>query len=370
MGFILGEDLTNMTKEDAQAITDDMPETFGHWPATQEFVRGIRSNVTGAPRIVGNSHAYLDFPVLAKVAEQVGETFGTFQDTECHGLKKSLVNMETAGTGRVKLSDFYAPALDHPEGSWQFSESVAYLRQLGALDESNPQEASVIIANYLHSSNNCIASSGFYSICCKDECEGLLGQFEAQIGASEGSPQAIGEIVRKLPSSTVSAPRDLSATLLNNLDSIAEKHGGMIPLHGRLFAQFLHHAYPRECPYPHLSGTVNQQSPEEFEAGGAAVASEEEMLQLTTAARNAKIASMSERKSTNGDMTVEPLMWTPDEELLVERSVWSPAEDDSKVVSTPPLVRSLVLFAVAGSFSFGLMKTFKISVIDSGANSK
>jgi hypothetical protein len=371
MGFILGEDLTNMTLEDAQAFTEEMPETFGHWSATQKFVRDIRTNVTGAPRIVGNDHAYLDFPVLSKVAEQVGATFGNFQDVECQGLKKSLVSMETSGSGRVKLSDFYAPALDNPgpDGSWQFTESVAYLRQLGALDESNPQEASVIIPNYLHSSNNCIASSGFYSICCKDECEGLLGQLETQIAAPEGSPQAVGQIVKNLASSTVSAPRELPATLLKNLDSIAEKHDGMIPLHGRLFAQFLHHAFPRECPYPHLSGTVNQQLPEEFGSGG--VSSEEEMLQHTTAARNAKIASMSEKKSANSAVHTEPLVWTSDEELLVERSLWPPMEPDPKVESTPPLVRSLVLFAVAGTFSLGLMKTFKTSlVVDSGTNAK
>jgi hypothetical protein len=277
--------------------------------------------------------------------------------------------METPGTGRVKLSDFYATVLDHPEGSWHFSESIAYLRQLGALDESNPQEASVIIANYLHASNNCIAPSGFYSICCRDECEGLLGQLETQISASEGSPRAISQIVNTLPSSTVSAPRELSAALLERLDSIAEKHDGMVPLHGRLFAQFLHHAYPRECPYPHLSGTVNQQLPQDFEDG--AVASEEEMLQLTTAARNAKIASMSKKKSGDDIEFTVPLTWTPDEELLVERSVWSPVESGSEVESMPPIVRSFVLFAVAGTFSLGLVKTFNMpSVMDRGMNSK
>merc|ERR550537_1532339 len=31
----------------------------------------------------------------------------------------------------------------------------------------------------------------------------------------------------------------------------------MIPLHGRLLAQWLHYAFPRECPYPHMPGTVS-----------------------------------------------------------------------------------------------------------------
>merc|ERR1719410_2113414 len=29
------------------------------------------------------------------------------------------------------------------------------------------------------------------------------------------------------------------------------------PQHGRLFAQWLHHVYPLECPYPHEAGTTN-----------------------------------------------------------------------------------------------------------------
>jgi hypothetical protein len=369
MAFILGEDLSNMTLWDAQANTDEMPVTFGHWSETQKFVREMRANVTGVPRIVANSHAYLDFAVLAKVSEQVGENFGMFQDTECQGMKNSLVKIETPGTGRVKLSDFYSPVLDNPDGSWQFSESAAYLRQLGALDESNPQEASVIIANYLHASNNCIASSGFYSVCCKDECEGLLGHLEAEIAAPEAKPQALADLIKRLPSSTVPAPRELPTTLLTNLDSIAQKHGGMVPLHGRLFAQFMHHAYPRECPYPHLSGTVNQQSPNEFEGGG--VASEEEMLQLTTAARNARIADMSSKETKSDAELVNSLVWTPDEELLVERSVWSPVDEASTVEPLPPVMRSLVLLAVAGSFSIGLVKTLKVSAVaDKGAGSK
>ena len=36
------------------------------------------------------------------------------------------------------------------------------------------------------------------------------------------------------------------------MEQVASHHGGKVPLHGRLFAQWLHHAFPRECPYPHV----------------------------------------------------------------------------------------------------------------------
>merc|ERR1719497_67864 len=60
-----------------------------------------------------------------------------------------------------------------------------------------------------------------------------------------------------MPSATVPAPRTLSDDLRSRLGEVAQHHGGQVPLHGRLFSQWLHHAYPRECPYPHKSGTTN-----------------------------------------------------------------------------------------------------------------
>merc|ERR1719379_206760 len=98
----------------------------------------------------------IDFATLVKVAETVGEQFGKFQDAECKGLKAALLKSEDRGSGRIRLSDFYKPALD---GQWQFQESVGYLRQLGALDETDPEKPRVIIVNYISSPTNSIASS-------------------------------------------------------------------------------------------------------------------------------------------------------------------------------------------------------------------
>ena len=47
---------------------------------------------------------------------------------------------------------------------WQLSESVEYLRQLGALDDADPSNLRVIIPSYLSGASNCIASSTFYSV--------------------------------------------------------------------------------------------------------------------------------------------------------------------------------------------------------------
>merc|ERR1719301_464105 len=110
--------------------------------------------------------------------------------------------MEEPGTGRVRLSEFYKPALG---GQWQFQESVAYLRQLGALDETDAEKPRVIIANYISSASNCIASSNFYSVCCMDECESLLGHLEREIAAPEAPSSHVAKLVSELSSSSVVA---------------------------------------------------------------------------------------------------------------------------------------------------------------------
>merc|ERR1719345_357803 len=191
-------------------------------------------------------------------------------------MKASLLKIEDPGTGRVRLSEFYKPALD---GHWQFQESADYLRQLGALDETEPEKPRVIIANFITSQSNCIASSSFYAVCCMDECEGLLSHLESELASPEATSTQIARLVSSLSSSSVVAPRKLSPALLGRLGEIAAEHGGSVPLHGRLFAQWMHHAFPRECPYPHFAGTINPQTQWDLEkAGETSEATEEEML--------------------------------------------------------------------------------------------
>merc|ERR1712083_252700 len=101
-----------------------------------------------------------------------------------------------------------------------------------------------------------------------------------------------------MPSSTVPGNRSLPAWLLGRLEEVATHHGGLVPLHGRLFAQWMHHAYPRECRYPHVSGTTNpattRVSAKNYEGVSA---SEEEMLQY--------IKETSEHMADNSSTVVD-----------------------------------------------------------------
>jgi hypothetical protein len=340
--FILGENLKNLSLFDARSRNDEMHEAFSTWRETQALVRRIRSNMTSFSNSTKGSAPRYAFSSLAKIVQAIGEEYGSFQNIECQQLKSALVKMDPSGIGRVKLADFYQPALD---GNWQFQESVAYLRHVGALDESVPNSKSVILVNYLHSHANCIASSGYYSVCCKDECESLLGYLEEKIAAPRAAPAAIAALVENLPSATMTGSRKLSPELLKRLDEIAALHDGSVPLHARLFSQWMHHAYPRECPYPHVSGTTSQQSMDDWalETGLESVASDEEVREFS-----------QKKEAEESDRIMASLPWSPEEELLVVHA----KSNDSYLASSFSL-RPFVLVLLAGSLATTVIKAFQ-----------
>merc|ERR1719161_2279251 len=110
--------------------------------------------------------------------------------------------MDPQLTGRVPLRNFYSKGRI---GYWHLRESVDFLRQLGALDESS-RTPQVIIPNYVTAVSNCEAPSQYFSICCIHECESLMNRLEAQVRGPSAEPQQILEIIGNLSSSTMLAP--------------------------------------------------------------------------------------------------------------------------------------------------------------------
>merc|ERR1719323_189891 len=246
-----------------------------------------------------------NFKRVAEVVPEVGHRFGAFQNLECQSLKEKLVEMEHGGSGRVLLSKFYSGIDDK---DWPFIESSEYLRNLGALDDTDPSRPAVIIPNFLSSPSNCVAPSSFYSVCCMDECEGLLAHVEHAVAEPLATAQRLAEVISRLESDTVEAPRNLSTVQLTRLDEIAAFHGGRIPLHGRLFAQWMHHAYPRECRFPHVAGSTSPMNQQEFQKrfGIDHEASDEEI--------NLHV------NGTSASMEALTLPWTNLEELVAAHS--------------------------------------------------
>jgi len=198
-----------------------------------------------------------DYPLMAHLVEQIIDGYGLFQDVQCRELKNVMMDLETQerNDGRVLLANFYRP---YKEGTHKsFFERPEYLKSLGSLDESDPKRPSVIVPNFLYGRSFCIAAdNGIQSFCCVDQCNLLMEDLERSIAHPVASPDWIAELVSALPTETVAAPRNLSGSLRRKLDAIAEQHGGHVPLHGRLFAQWMHHAFPNECPQPRAPGVT------------------------------------------------------------------------------------------------------------------
>jgi hypothetical protein len=274
--YTRGGNWTALTSQEGWARTENFKRNSPQWPRLEVFLRKVRQDVTMKSIELGFKK--FDFEELSNVAAQIGARYGNeYFAEDCKSVKAELLGMEDQMPGRVLLSSFYSKSM---HARWAFTEKVDYLRVIGALDESDKSKPRVIVANYVLSRPNCMEASGLYAVCCPNECEGLMGHLEQGIKAPTALPKKISGLVAALPSATVQAPRELPASLLGRLDQIASSHGGHVPLHGRLFAQWMHHAFPRECPFPHEAGTTNPQTADEWLAQTgqeSTQASEEEM---------------------------------------------------------------------------------------------
>jgi len=293
-----------------------LEENFPHWHDLKGFVEGrvrtLEFDRARSPE-AGFGQSLLDnrfsFGDTHEVVGGITRTFQHYWESECSSMKNQLVEMDKSSSGRVSLKDFYGTGMDQ---DWRFGESEDYLRQLGVLDESSPWRGKqVIIPNYLQAASNCIVSTNHYLVCCMNECEGMLGEIERQVGRPMAPPEEILEIVGGLASSSSEddEPPNLNAGLADQLRSVAAPNGGLVPLHGRLFAQWLHYTFPRECPFPHKAGSFAAHTLTPTEFGQEYFATKEEMT---------KHAS---EEGTTGEGEDDFMgQWSTEEELFADYS--------------------------------------------------
>jgi len=284
-------------------------------------------------------------------------------------MKEHLLHLYTDGDGRVPLSTFYSQDQDN---GYKFTESVEYLRETGALDESGSAPR-VLITNYLMGPSNCIASSSYYSVCCLNECEDIFSRLEAVIGKPEASP---AEIVSALSGLASKAKRTFSRFLVGKLEEVAAAHGGFVLLHGRLFAQWMHLAYPRDCNYPHRSGTMYKKTMEEWEVetGERTGSTMQELkdwiarlsnqsslpLARSTGLRAGKNANDTHNAEGNQDEDevgeiIAAHMWTPEEEFIIP-----PDSLDYQARTEMAAVHSLAFVVALGAT---LLSVFRLSCV-------
>eukprot|EP00928_Gymnodinium_smaydae_P008291 TRINITY_DN1301_c0_g4_i1.p1 TRINITY_DN1301_c0_g4~~TRINITY_DN1301_c0_g4_i1.p1 ORF type:complete len:561 (+),score=118.62 TRINITY_DN1301_c0_g4_i1:81-1763(+) len=205
----------------------------------------------------------------------LAHNYGKWQDGDCRKMKEHLVKMGTPDTGRVALDVFHGQTSD---GTYNFRESQEYLKSVGALDMSNRAMPQVRLVNYVLGPTNCIARNSFFSVCCISECEEIMGEIEVHVQAPKASPEHLLRIISNISTSSVDAPRTMKLEMVMKLRRIADRNGGSVPLYGRLFMQWLHFAFPNECPYPDVVESRNLM-PSRWARSGT-VASKEELDQL------------------------------------------------------------------------------------------
>jgi len=214
-----------------------------------------------------------NFQVASQIVRSMARTYGQWQNSECRQMAAELRSLDLMGAGRVSLDKLYSQPMS---ATYVFHESTEYLRQIGALDDGSDAKPQVRIANYLMGPSNCIASSTYFSVCCLSECEGLMRELEQKIQAPTASAEQLLGLVGNMSSTSVEAPRDLPETLVDKLWAIADRHNGKVPLHARLFAQWMHFAFPSECPYPHTVEDPAVLRPSHWSGQRRATATDEE----------------------------------------------------------------------------------------------
>merc|ERR1719330_1664514 len=196
-----------------------------------------------------------------------------------------------------------------------------------------------------------------------------MAQLERNIASPVASPEMVIELVATLPSDTVAAPRTISEPMRRRLDDIARLHDGSIPLHGRLFAQWMHHAFPNECSYPHMKGSLE-----------APVNPIEWMLSEAQTGRNLK-ASMGEMQAVvDAALSLNasdpfaaaqepPLPWTEEEELMVGGPIARPTGKVSSWLRVGALALAVSAAVVGLIRLFGLVQASVVPLAEKGPSS-
>jgi len=370
MIYMLGGNWTQQLASQVDRLGMLFSKKVSHWDETLSWLKQLLADNAKSTPDPDNG---LDFNSALQMVSQIGNRFATFNTGECGRLKSQLKSQESAKPGRVRLVDFYKMGL---QGAWEFNEKLAFLRDTGMLDESDPSTPLVIMPNYVQARTNCLAVSSFYAVCCPNECEDLMQGLEAEIAGSTARPARIAKIVAKLSSATSKGPRVLAKPLMQRLQDIAGHHRGEIPLHGRLFAQWMHHAFPRECPYPHAGGTATAQTADEWmlQTGQAdSTLSKEEMLTEIASdtckllPQGVKCEHRDHKESAPATFSDqdEELPWDLSEELLVvhEKPPVHPVVGVFNQFATLRPLHDIMTWCALATLIYGLVWAMKKTVL-------
>eukprot|EP00927_Polykrikos_kofoidii_P043911 TRINITY_DN37_c0_g2_i1.p1 TRINITY_DN37_c0_g2~~TRINITY_DN37_c0_g2_i1.p1 ORF type:complete len:595 (-),score=97.97 TRINITY_DN37_c0_g2_i1:40-1824(-) len=295
--YVMSEDLSQKTASEVALFRTNLPYSYINWAGATRFFRHIQASLMPGLQ----NFTFLN---ISHVLSQIQKEFVHFIHDQCSGVKAKLLEFEADASGRVRLLDFYKGALF--EDMNEFRETMPYLQDLGVLDESDPLDPRLVISNYLDGPSNCFARSNLYSVCCVDECAGLYSHIEEIIGKPEAPPEQIIAIVKRLASPSMQRGR-LSSEIVRRINDIAKDHGGLVPLHGPAFSEWMHFAYPRECTHPKMFGPAHSQRLDEWEqqTHSDAGATDDQLRSYIS-----DLQHMEDRRTTRDNAGEEDSCWT------------------------------------------------------------
>jgi len=243
-----------VTLEDGLREVSTISRIYAPWSNIHAFVK---EQVGKRKRLSGSA---LNFEDAAAAADKVLDNFQEVSGGMCHDMEKTFFGLMGGETGRVKLRDL------RDYGGSLFRESEEYLQELGALDDTDPAEPYVYLANYMLGPSNCDGTTSFYDLCCPNECETHKMHLEHAIAHS---PDAISSITKAV---TERLGSPIPGDALGRLQDISKTGAGSFPVHGLSFAAWLHSVFPHECPKPRaadyngMDGGVVPDAKQDFQA--------------------------------------------------------------------------------------------------------
>ncbi|CAK0800016.1 unnamed protein product, partial [Prorocentrum cordatum] len=183
VAFLTEGDFNVTGSEEVERAKQLFAQEYTGWTESVEWLKGIVATAMESELAPGDEE--YSYEVIERVALDIGDNYYKFNDLECQALKAEMKGLESRKAGRVRLPEFYKKAL---YSHWRFDEKLEYLRTLGAADETEQGNPLVILPNYLTARTNCLEATGIYAVCCRNECEDLMGRLEAEVAAPEATP--------------------------------------------------------------------------------------------------------------------------------------------------------------------------------------
>eukprot|EP00933_Yihiella_yeosuensis_P040077 TRINITY_DN3429_c0_g1_i5.p1 TRINITY_DN3429_c0_g1~~TRINITY_DN3429_c0_g1_i5.p1 ORF type:complete len:582 (-),score=97.49 TRINITY_DN3429_c0_g1_i5:196-1686(-) len=339
--WVAGTHLGELTKERLELDLKVATETFHRWPRILTVIEESKTLQTGA--VISASGLESD-------AKRMMKSIHDLALNTCSSMMNKLIAKSTAG--RLRLGDFYAAS--DLESGFEFGESAKWLRTIGSLDETDPEDPKVMVANYVQGPSNCMTSSDYYSVCCHNPCDIPLTVFEQAVNGSHATPVQLEEILLKnaqiKEGFRINNFKFTRANLeLDKLQKIADVNGGVVPLHGRLFHQYLHHLFPTYCTFPQppdvaAARTFDGSPPVLF----ASSEEKDKYIKVTNAATKSTESQQQSKISSNDKVKVDG-HWNEEEHLFSPKVSKTGDRHDAGM-------HTIMLFGAVGFFGWGIAR--------------